>query len=69
MATLQYKFARLKQILNEFKELTVPSEIIVDSNSVDYLVELRTEADDLLEEIEKDYVKTTFKLLDTGKQE
>ena len=68
MATLQYKFARLKQILTEFKELTVPSEIIVDSNSVDYLVELRTEADDLLEEIEKEYAKTIFKLLDTGKQ-
>lgn len=68
MAALQYKFARLKQILIEFKELTVPSEIVIDSDSIDYLTELRAEADDLLEEIEKEYAKTTIKLLDTGKQ-
>jgi hypothetical protein len=67
MSSQHYNFARLKQVLKELNELTVPSETVIDADNADYVIELKNEVIDLVTEIEKAYGSLSLSLLEKNK--
>lgn len=59
----RFQFLRIRQILKELKEYTDSNE----NSSPEYVSELREEADELIDQIEKNYGKLSIRVLETGK--
>jgi uncharacterized protein YejL (UPF0352 family) len=57
----RYQFVRLKQVLKELSELTVPSE---DCDSPEYVDELRQEATEIVDVLEKAFAQISVDLIE-----